>query len=626
MSEDTRYMLRPEIKTIFILIGYSFFLQDILTAPTLALVLLGSILVWLRIRPAKWVRNLCTLGLFVFYWMSYGKVIDPEIGLNFLTSIIVFKVLEKESLRDRYMIFFGLILVISAGTLFVKNLSYVFFFGISFFVLIQDFYQGLQLKQKVSDLGKSLLWVLPLTGFLFFFLPRLSHPFSSPGRATGPGEIGYTPDVNLSEVDSLTSNERPVFQALVPEPISPGSLYWRGNTISFSDGWNWTVMPQDRESGEVIQETLTTGFMQKIRLYHREDFFFALDRGSFFRIGDEQIRAGLTGTLVQKRWSVLNYEASSILPQNFKSSHFPGTEYLRVGLKKEDINWINQHFSSQELDSLTDEIKNYLQTNSFSYTLKPGRISSFKEFIQTKKTGFCSHYASSIGLIMRSKGIPTRLVSGFLGGNYNRYGGFYLISQNDAHVWLEAWENGSWKRLDPTAWIAPERVSLGGEAFMRASSSSAFNQFSFSGFSFITDFQQWFEQWDFRFYQWLEDMDYYGQQAFFARLNFKREWFYKLAPLLLILFTGLYGLWLFKFSQRPVKSALNENWKLFHKKMQKRGTDLSFISIREMEQKLDLIIDKDKAEILAIWQLLVKKSFQQVAVNDAVLRRRIKRL
>ncbi len=63
------------------------------------------------------------LGIFASYWLIYGKVIDPEVGLNFLTSVIVLKMLEKESRRDQYMIFFGLILLLSTGALFEKNLT-----------------------------------------------------------------------------------------------------------------------------------------------------------------------------------------------------------------------------------------------------------------------------------------------------------------------------------------------------------------------------------------------------------------------------------------------------------------------------------------------------------------------
>lgn len=160
----------------------------------------------------------------------------------------------------------------------------------------------------------------------------------------------------------------------------------------------------------------------------------------------------------------------------------------------------------------------------------------------SKRTGFCSHYASAFALVLRVKRIPARLVSGFMGGRFNKYASFYLISQNDAHVWVEAQEGGVWKRLDPTSWIAPDRVRLGGEAFINEINQDGFGRLALSLFTFswIQDARQWFSQWDFKFYQWLEQTDYFTQEAILERLNIKRQWFYFLAPILLAIFMGLY--------------------------------------------------------------------------------------
>jgi hypothetical protein len=69
-------------------------------------------------------------------------------------------------------------------------------------------------------------------------------------------------------------------------------------------------------------------------------------------------------------------------------------------------------------------------------------------------------------MILRQNKIPTRIVSGFQGGQYNDFGGYYIVRSNDAHAWIESHVEGKWHRIDPTAYISPDRIELGGEAFI----------------------------------------------------------------------------------------------------------------------------------------------------------------
>jgi hypothetical protein len=64
--------------------------------------------------------------------------------------------------------------------------------------------------------------------------------------------------------------------------------------------------------------------------------------------------------------------------------------------------------------------------------------------------------------MMRSVGIPTRVVLGYQGGEVNPMGGHLIVRQSDAHAWTEVWLEGEgWIRVDPTAAVAPERVDMG---------------------------------------------------------------------------------------------------------------------------------------------------------------------
>ena len=103
----------------------------------------------------------------------------------------------------------------------------------------------------------------------------------------------------------------------------------------------------------------------------------------------------------------------------------------------------------------------FFRTQGFSYSLTPGEYDNLEEFLFRGRVGFCEHYAASFATLMRLAGIPARVVVGYLGGEYNDLGHFFLVRQADAHAWCEVWlpENG-WTRVDPTASVAPGRATL----------------------------------------------------------------------------------------------------------------------------------------------------------------------
>lgn len=626
-------MVKSEIKEISLLLIFTFLLSDILTGTTVGFVALGSVLVWLKIRPSKLMRNMFALGLFASYWITYGKVIDPETGLNFLTSIVVLKLLEKETRRDQYMIFFGLLLLISSGSLFERTLTYVIFFSLSFLILIQDFYRTLGLPWKIKDIRNAILWVVPLTGVMFFLTPRLLNPLPYQGGKPSPGEVGYTPDVNISEIERLEGNDRPVFQALLNKKIYQHDLYWRGNTISFTDGWNWTSMPHDQDTVEPelyqIKHIETDFIHQSVRVYNKEDYFFTLDRPQDIYAGNGTYHLKGKRTLAQKRWQWFNrYEAISS-PRDELINSEELHKYLRPAVSKRDQQWIDENFKGKTLSEVRQELQEYLVKHEFQYSLNPGRVQNFHEFMVRKKIGYCSHYSSALAIILRQKKIPSRLVSGFMGGNFNRFADSYLVTQNDAHVWVEALENNSWVRLDPTEWIAPDRVQLGGEAFMsKVASQGGIRLFPYltSQLGWFNDLKQWFGQWDFKFYQWMEEMDYYGQDALLAKLRFERKWFLTLAPILIALFLGLYAWHVSRTSDKLKSTPLDEAWDIFRRKLFKKGIQIQLVSVSEIETQLQAIEHPEKEGILEIWNELVKVSFKEDAADMKGLLKKLKGL
>ena len=100
----------------------------------------------------------------------------------------------------------------------------------------------------------------------------------------------------------------------------------------------------------------------------------------------------------------------------------------------------------------------------YFYTLEPPALgrNPVDQFLFDTRQGFCEHYASAFAVMMRSAGIPARIVLGYQGGEMNPGGQYLIVRQSDAHAWTEVWIDGiGWHRVDPTAAVAPERIDAG---------------------------------------------------------------------------------------------------------------------------------------------------------------------
>ena len=96
----------------------------------------------------------------------------------------------------------------------------------------------------------------------------------------------------------------------------------------------------------------------------------------------------------------------------------------------------------------------HFANGEYFYSLSPeiDNSNNYEKFFFDTKTGYCEYYSGMFAILARLQGIPTRLVSGYMGGkSYNELGNFYTFKQSDAHTWVESYIEGKgWVRFDPT--------------------------------------------------------------------------------------------------------------------------------------------------------------------------------
>ncbi len=136
-------------------------------------------------------------------------------------------------------------------------------------------------------------------------------------------------------------------------------------------------------------------------------------------------------------------------------------------------------------------IEAFLQdTREFGYTLTQTRddptLDPIVDFLINTREGHCEYFASAMVLMLRSVGIPSRIVSGYKSHEWNPIGGYFVVRQLHAHAWAEVYlapsqipENlsvgggpgtAAWLRVDPTPQYdaaAEEGVAAGGWQFVR---------------------------------------------------------------------------------------------------------------------------------------------------------------
>ena len=142
------------------------------------------------------------------------------------------------------------------------------------------------------------------------------------------------------------------------------------------------------------------------------------------------------------RYLVSAYEG---LPQGNPQEFLKVPPVLKAPLRK-----IARNLQGEDVEETLRRVKSFF--SSFEYTLSPGPSEGdpVLYFLQKRRAGFCEHFASAAVLLLRTMGIPARVISGFVLGPKPLWGRYYPISASGAHAWVEVWDGQKWRIYDPS--------------------------------------------------------------------------------------------------------------------------------------------------------------------------------
>jgi len=438
-----------------------------------ALLVWRGYLVWSdQPLPGRWLLMVLTLLSVSGILLEYHTLFGREVGVTLLMLLATFKLMELRSKRDAMALIFLACFIIITNFLYSQSLPTGLFMLASLFVIINVWVHlhapGSAFKPRVRIASMLLLQAIPLTVILFLLFPRVQGPlWGLPNDAFASSGLDDT--MSPGSVGKLALSDEVAFRVgYASAPPRRDQMYWRGPVLWDFDGRSWTtgkaiapLAPQFSATAQPLDYSVTLE-------PHNKTWLFALDvpdRISVPASLSDDFRL-LSPNPVNTR---LRYDARSQLRYHANLQESPSQLARALQLPGGLNPRARQLAASWRVDHDNDGIINsalaHFNNQAFHYTLEPPLLSGrdgIDDFLFTTRQGFCEHYASAFVFLMRAAGIPARVVTGYQGGEFNAYGNYYIVRQSDAHAWAEVWlADSGWKRVDPTAAIAPERVERG---------------------------------------------------------------------------------------------------------------------------------------------------------------------
>jgi len=416
----------------------------------------------------RWVLNILSVAVIILsiYRFNISDLVAQIVEA--LLMLLAIKLLEDKKFRD-YMQIYAITLFLLAG---LGLLSLDIAFSIYLFILVilltisivlltyysQDPTLELSRDMVIKIIVKSMyipLLAIPLTVVMFVILPRTHYPIFNFLNRADKAKTGFTDNVRLGSVSGIQEDSSAILRVNM-ERIDDNSLYWRGVVLDHFDGISWKSSQKHVVSIAKPVDIKGKRIIQTVYLEPYENIYlFALDKPVFISLRGMKKNTDFTYTssgFIERR---TRYDAVSIVSDTISDETIDEKTYLQVpeNMSEKIMNLVRDLIIGKEKEEDIRLIHSFLNNGSYKYSMEnlPVSKTPLEDFLLKVKHGNCEYFASAYAVMLRIAGIPSRLVGGYKGGYYNDMGGYYLVPQKNAHVWVEAFvKNKGWVRIDPT--------------------------------------------------------------------------------------------------------------------------------------------------------------------------------
>jgi len=460
----------------------------------------------------RWTTPL-TLAYFAFFAADYFIVshsfLMATVHLALFGVVVRMFTLRRE--RDHIMLAVLAFLMVLAAAVLTVDSVFLLSFGVfmlmavATFVLLEMRRSGrtatLQATpsndpQERRRLAFSLVRVAPAlmsmiligAAALFFLLPRRSGGYLG-GYSFGTDfSSGFSDRVQLGQIGQIQQSNAVVMHVQIDgDRTGRYDMRWRGVALADFDGHTWSKPRQQFALQRWPDNSFEVPHLEKppqkppVRFgpggehrIHYRVLMEPIGTNVFFLApwarnvsGTYQLLAADSGGAVYNfdtQHAISRYEAESDValpsaaqlraagqdyPEELKES------YLRLpGLDPRVARLATQISASAKTDyDKATALESHLRTR-YQYTLELPQVAPddpIANFLFDRKRGHCEYFAASMAVMLRTLGIPSRVVNGFRSDEFNDLTGNYVVRAKDAHAWVEAYFPGyGWQTFDPT--------------------------------------------------------------------------------------------------------------------------------------------------------------------------------
>jgi len=349
------------------------------------------------------------------------------------------------------------------------------------------FYRALSFAALTVSIGALVLGTI-----LFFVFPRFSAGYFGRTGLQPSLMSGFTDNVELGQIGEIKKSSMVVMRVQTHGPVDYPLLRWRGIALTTFDGRRWyseakrdlhppdpsgwiTLAPRKLEGRPAVK----VEFIASLQPLASDALFapaqvlalrgnFSGEAGTYYgSVRRSYIELDSTNSVYNPahNFSPIRYEGISLLPvarppeARLAGVNYPDDireMYLQLPTNLDPrIPELARKISANAKNPYDQSlaIEQYLRSK-FTYTLNitgAEQRDPLAHFLFDTRAGFCEYFATAMAVMLRTLGIPSREVNGFLPGEYNDLGGDYIVRASDAHSWVEAYFPGSgWVTFDPT--------------------------------------------------------------------------------------------------------------------------------------------------------------------------------
>ena len=494
VRQEMNALPRESRDTLFLLLVVGWVMLPLLDVlPLWATALAAGALLWrgwlawhARPLPGRWWLLGMLLAVIAGTLLTHKTVLGRDAGVTLTTLLLALKTLELRARRDAFVIFFLSFFTMLTNFFFSQSLLTAASMVVGLLGLLTALVNAHKpvgkppLRESARTAGTMVLLGAPIVAALFIFFPRLAPLWGTPSD-TSTGRTGLSSTMQVGNVAQLALDETVALRVRFANNVVPPQqqLYFRGPVLGHFNGLEWKAMssapggmwrvppPADLQvSGEgvryqvtqephqlpwalLLEATPEAPELPGRRLTMTPDLQWISNRPF-----SELVRFEVT-SYPEFRHGPLEMTPALRAFTELPPGYNPRTLQLATDMRADPA------LAGADTAALVNAAMLRLRTGGYTYTLEPGVSGqhSADEFWFDTKAGFCEHIASAFVVLMRALDIPSRIVTGYQGGELNGVDGYWTVRQADAHAWTEVWEAGKgWVRVDPTSAVAPGRI------------------------------------------------------------------------------------------------------------------------------------------------------------------------